>query len=196
MDYQGEALSDEWIIVKTQDEINAISESITGNGFVTVEDGKLKCSGKQPSTAHTWNGKKWVLDKAKQAELAMQEFSQKSTVLLKTVLEKADVMKAALFADYPQMEIESFYRQEREARAYIEDKTAPCEMLTAIATMRHITVDLLAEKVIEKADKIAVITGKIIGTRQHFEDLISVAKTMDELVEIENAVAQWSLNNE
>ena len=38
-----------WIDIETQEEINAISESITNNGKVWVEDGKIRCSGKAPS---------------------------------------------------------------------------------------------------------------------------------------------------
>lgn len=44
-----------WIDIETQEEINAISESITNNGKVWVEDGKIRCSGKAPSEFHAFN---------------------------------------------------------------------------------------------------------------------------------------------
>lgn len=63
-------------LVETQDEINAISESITRGGTVWVESGKLRWSGKAPSFSHIWQDGKWVLDESKQAELLNQQRQQ------------------------------------------------------------------------------------------------------------------------
>lgn len=71
-----EPIPDNCYLVETQDEINAISESITGGGIVWVESGKLRWSGKAPSFSHIWQDGKWVLDESKQAELLTQQRQQ------------------------------------------------------------------------------------------------------------------------
>jgi hypothetical protein len=48
---------DGWFDVATQDDINAISLSITNGGCVWVENGQIKCSGKAPSEFHFFNDK-------------------------------------------------------------------------------------------------------------------------------------------
>ena len=65
---------DGWIYVP-EELIDDVSASITGGGLVWLDDGgAIKCSGAQPSGAHTFDKKtgKWVLDKNKQAELDKQ----------------------------------------------------------------------------------------------------------------------------
>ena len=65
---------DGWIYVP-EELIDDVSASITGGGLVWLDDGgAIKCSGAQPSGAHTFDKKtgKWVLNKNKQAELDKQ----------------------------------------------------------------------------------------------------------------------------
>lgn len=57
----------DWVAVHTQEEINAISASITGGGSVWLENGKLKTSGRAPSPYHHWDGEGWVIDPEQQA---------------------------------------------------------------------------------------------------------------------------------
>ncbi|WP_052122683.1 DUF4376 domain-containing protein [Gallibacterium anatis] len=71
-----EPIPDGCYLIETQEEINAISESITGGGIVWVESGKLRWSGKAPSFSHIWQDGKWVLDESKQAELLAQQRNQ------------------------------------------------------------------------------------------------------------------------
>ena len=63
-----------WVYVP-DDLIDDVSASITGGGVVWLDDGgAIKCSGAQPTPAHSFDRKtgKWVLDKTKQAELDKQ----------------------------------------------------------------------------------------------------------------------------
>lgn len=65
---------DGWIYVP-EELIDDVSASITGGGLVWLDDGgAIKCSGAQPSGAHTFDKKtgKWVLDANKQAEMDKQ----------------------------------------------------------------------------------------------------------------------------
>lgn len=74
-------LGENWYFVNNQDEINNISESITGGGEVWMENGKLKTSGKAPSPYHTWAGKRWILNEAKQEELKIAKQQQLITAI-------------------------------------------------------------------------------------------------------------------
>ena len=75
-----------------------------------------------------------------------------------------------MLAGYPQTEIESFYRQEKEALAWQADNSTETSMLTQIARNRGVPFEILVEKVIEKSAQFAVVIGIIIGQRQAFED--------------------------
>lgn len=61
-----------WVHVKTQEEINAISEAITNGGTVWLERGNICTSGKAPSPAHVFKDGVWTLDEQKQEALMAQ----------------------------------------------------------------------------------------------------------------------------
>ena len=179
----------QWVKVESQTEIDEISLSITGGGEVWVEDGKIKCSGKAPSPSHVFNlaTKSFELSKEKQTAL----LAQQKEGLLNKLADKADQLKNSLLAGYPQTEIESFYRQEKEALAWQADHNTPTPMLAQIAHVRGVPLDMLIEKVIEKSAQFAVAIGMIIGQRQAFEDRLLALKTPEELTAIEQEIEQW-----
>lgn len=84
----------------------------------------------------------------------------------------------------PDAEILSWNDQEKEARAYLEHKTEPI-FLKVIASTRNIPLDLLAQKVVQKADTYRSGLARIIAERQRCEDLIKSAQTEKELEQIE-----------
>ena len=178
-----------WVKVESQTEIDEISLSITGGGEVWIEDGKIKCSGKAPSQFHVFNlaTKSFELSKEKQTAL----FAQQKEGLLNKLADKADKLKSGLLVGYPQTEIESFYRQEKEALAKQANPKAETPMLEQIARMRGVPLDLLIEKVIEKSNQFAVAIGIIIGKRQQFEDRLLALKTPEELTALEQEIEQW-----
>jgi hypothetical protein len=55
--------------------LDEIGASVTGGGFVYVDKGSLKTTGKKPSEAHDWDTKKqaWVENKPRSAELAQAQ---------------------------------------------------------------------------------------------------------------------------
>lgn len=180
--------SQNWVAVSDED-IDGISASITGGGAVWIEDGKIKYSGKAPSPSYVFNQstKSFELSKEKQTAL----FAQQKESLLNKLADKADKLKSGLLVGYPQTEIESFYRQEKEALAWTADKNADTPMLKQVARVRGVPFDVLVEKVIEKASQFAVAIGVIIGQRQAFEDRLLTLKTMEELTALEKEIEQW-----
>lgn len=119
--------------------------------------------------------------------------SQTQQSLIRRIADKTDRLKADVLVGYPQAEIDSFYRQEAEARAWQADNTADTSMLSAIATARGVPLAILAVKVIEKADAVSVIMGKLIGKRQQFEDRILASTTLEQLTALEQEIEQWTL---
>ena len=74
---------DGWIYVP-EELIDDVSASVTGGGDVWLDGDQIKCSGAQPTPAHSFDRKtgKWVLDKNKQAELDAQAEKQAAEAAL------------------------------------------------------------------------------------------------------------------
>ena len=134
--------------------------------------------------------KSFELSKEKQTAL----FAQQKESLLNKLADKADQLKNGLLAGYPQTEIESFYRQEKEALAWQADHNTPTPMLSQIARVRGVPLEMLIEKVIEKSAQFAVAIGIIIGQRQAFEDRLLALKTPEELTSLEQEIEAWTFN--
>jgi hypothetical protein len=82
---------------------------------------------------------------------------------------------ATLKAAYPEDEIQSWFKQEAEAKAYVADNTAATPLLAAMARARGISIDDLAGRVIANADVYSVAAGSLIGNRQKYEDEVNAA---------------------
>ena len=143
----------------------------------------------QPSAAHVLNldTLTWEISAEKQTAL----FAQQKESLLNKLADKADQLKNSQLAGYPQTEIESFYRQEKEALAWQADHNTTTPMLSQIARVRGVPLDMLISKVIEKSAQFAVAIGIIIGQRQAFEDRLLALKTPEELTALEQEIEQW-----
>ena len=143
----------------------------------------------QPSAAHVLNldTLTWEISAEKQTAL----FAQQKEGLLNKLADKADKLKSGLLTGYPQTEIESFYRQEKEALAWQADHSTSTPMLSQIARVRGVPLEMLIEKVIEKSAQFAVAIGIIIGQRQAFEDRLLALKTPEELTSLEQEIEQW-----
>ena len=145
---------------------------------------KLVLVDKQPTPAHEWDGKAWVISPEKQTAL----LAERKTQLLNVIANKTDNFKTQYLIGYSQAEIDSFYRQEREARNEL-----PTMLLTEIFEGRDDlnSIDELKKKVIEKADLFAIIMGKLFVIKQGFEKRIDQAETIEELDKIEQEINQW-----
>lgn len=166
-----------------------LSGQSQGKQIIADKTGNPVLINPQPSAAHELNldTLTWEISPEKQTAL----FAQQKESLLNKLADKADQLKNSLLAGYPQTEIESFYRQEKEALAWQADHNSPTPMLSQIARVRGVTLEILIEKVIEKSAQFAVAIGIIIGQRQAFEDRLLALKTPEELTTLEQEIEQW-----
>lgn len=79
---------------------------------------------------------------------------------------------AKLKAGFPASEVDSWAKQEREARMLQADQATATPLLSAIAAARGLTVAELAARVLAKSDAYAVAAGALIGRRQALEDAL------------------------
>lgn len=93
----------------------------------------------------------------------------------------ADRAISKLTATYPNREISTFDKQESEARAYAADPTASTPLLSALAQARGIELSELVQRVIAKADILAMASGSIIGQRQALEDRLDTCTTVEDV---------------
>lgn len=157
-----------------------------GKQIVADKTGQPVLVDQQPSVAHVLNldTLQWVIPPEKQTAL----LAERKTQLLNVIANKTDNFKAQYLVGYSQAEIDSFYRQEREARNEL-----PTMLLTEIFEGRDDlnSIDELKKKVIEKADLFAIIMGKLFAIKQGFEKHIDKAETIEELDKIEQEINQW-----
>lgn len=182
-------IPDDAIPVKTQDAELLINGRAKGREIVLMNN-TLTLTSPRPSQAHEWNGREWVISQDKQAEL----FNQKKEALIRKIANKTDRLKDSILVGYPQAEIDSFYRQEKEALTKKANPHAETPMLSSIALSRGVSLDVLVDKVLEKAELFASIMGEIIGQRQKFEDRALSAETLEQLTDIEIEVDRWQLS--
>ena len=169
--------------------IELLNGQSQGKQIIADKSGNPVLIDPQPSAAHVLNldTLTWEISPEKQTAL----FAQQKEGLLNKLADKADQLKNGLLAGYPQTEIESFYRQEKEALAWQADHNTPTPMLSQIARVRGVPLEVLIEKVIEKSAQFAVAIGIIIGQRQEFEDRLLALKTPEELTSLEQEIEQW-----
>ena len=164
-----------------------------GKQIIADKTGNLVLIDPQPSAAHELNldTLTWEISAEKQTAL----FAQQKESLITQLANKTDALKAGLLVGYSQTEIDSFYRQEKEALAWKADHNAETPMLKQIALLRGVPFEILVQKVIEKSEMFAMVIGAIIGQRQQFEDRILAATKPEELETIKNEVETWQLPN-
>ena len=165
-------------------ELEIESEQELENKTPVLIKNKIALVEKKPTKDHEWDGKSWVIPKEKQTELLIKRKNN----LMQLIANKTDNFKSQYLAGYSQAEIDSFYRQEREARNEL-----PLMLLTEIFEGRDDlkSVDELKNKVIEKADLFAIIMGKLFAIKQGFETHIEKAQTMEDLDKIEEDINKW-----
>lgn len=163
-----------------------------GKQIITSKQGVPVLVDTQPSAAHELNLEtlQWTISKEKQDALFVKE----KEALLNRLADKADEIKTNLLVGYPQTEIESFYRQEKEALAWQADNKVDTPMLKQIARVRGVPFEVLVEKVIEKASQFAVAIGVIIGQRQAFEDRLLALSSQKELDALKKEIEEWTFS--
>ena len=178
--------------IESQDDINAISASITGGGAVWIENGKIKCSGKAPSPFHVFNpaSKSFELSKEKQTAL----LADTQTRLIANIDEHA----AKIYSTWTRFESE--YRERQAAaeafksanyegecsryisdfaqRAHLDNKIAANLILTQAAGLEKLQVELANQRMRKYELKVPNLT---LEQLQSIHD--EVIKQMDNLME-------------
>jgi len=80
---------------------------------------------------------------------------------------------AAMNAGYPKDEIESWPKQEAEARAWLSDPSIATPWMDGAAAGRGISKPQLAAKIMDRINRFAVEHGQLTGKRQKLRDQIT-----------------------
>lgn len=120
----------------------------------------------------------------------LSSFTDVAAAKLREINAYCDAEVAALAAKYPDTEVLSWYRQEREARELQADPQASTPLIDNIAAQRGITREDLASRIITKADDYALEAGAAIGRRQALEDQIEAVAARFKAHEITEAQAR------
>ena len=177
-----------WVYVP-EELIDDVSASVTGSGEVWLDGDQIKCSGAQPTPAHSFDKKsgKWVLDTAKQAELdtqaAQAAFEQAKAAKTSEINVQAQAyIDHATGADQlPAFEVQSWAIQGAEAKAWHADSTAPTPTLDAIAKARCVPLDALRAGAYKKTMMYEAVVASVTGQRQKYNDQLRAAKTLTEI---------------
>ena len=142
-----------------------------------------------PSELHQWNGKAWVVDKAKQAEAEKTAFQAAQAAKLTELANAAQafVDKHAKTDIVPAFEQETWAMQGAEARAWADDDNAPTPILDSIAHHRNIDRITLIRAALRKTQQYEALAAGVAGQRQALQVQIERAKTLDDLAAIEIA---------
>lgn len=110
-------------------------------------------------------------------EATFQEVKQlKLDELNRSFEYKVGIIKSS----YSLSEVQTWDKQETEARNYLLDTTVQTPLLSALAAARGILLGDLVSKVIVKADSFTNAIGTLIGIRQKLEKEIIAATTIEE----------------
>jgi hypothetical protein len=96
----------------------------------------------------------------------------------------------SLTAGWPQHEIQTWGKQEAEARALANNPDAPTPMLATIATTRGLTVPELAQRVIRDADAFTAASAHFVGMRHKARQQV---QTMPDNQQFEKLPSLWAI---
>jgi len=166
------------------------------NGVLTLKDanGNIAVYPHHPEELRPWKSEQEALDYVKDKKIY---FMPPPTVdnlkpqKLFEINQHFDMEMKKIISSYPEMEVQSWSIQEKEARAWADylvakksnkSLSAPTTpMLDSLSKARGVSKSTLAKKIIAKADKYAAFIGDLVGKRQMLEDKVNAAKTHDDL---------------
>lgn len=90
----------------------------------------------------------------------------------------------AIKVSYPDTEVMTWDKQEREARALVLDATADTLLIDSIASARGLDRVELANRIIANADQFATASGASLGKRHALKDEINAATTVEQVAKI------------
>lgn len=117
-------------------------------------------------------------------------FDDVAAAKLREINAACDAEVAALAEKYPDTEILSWYRQEREARELQANPQAVTPLIDNIAAQRGITREDLAGRILAKAEAYAQEAGAAFGRRQALEDKLEAIMAQLQAGEIDEDQAR------
>ena len=95
-----------------------------------------------------------------------------------------EAVLSSLQSSYPESEVLSWDKQEREARAFLAEPTATVPLIAALAAARGISVSALAQRIVQKADAYTAAIAASLGKRQKLEDQLNAMTSWEQMAEI------------
>lgn len=89
-----------------------------------------------------------------------------------------------LATPYSAEERESWAQQQADANEYQVNPNCACTLMRQIATTRGITLQLMAEKILENAALFKIVSGQILGKQQRLLDQVEAVQDFDQLLAI------------
>lgn len=134
----------------------------------------------KPDNAYqTWNGKAWILTADAKTKQLTDAKQQKITEINTTADKVINAVSKS--NEVANNELSSWTEQSQEAIAWHADNSAPCPLLRGIATTRQVPFEILAQKAYEKAIAYKNLMGGVVGLTQRYRDLVTLAKSLEEL---------------
>ena len=149
-----------------------VTDAVLDDGLLA-----LPCEeGADPDAAEHWREVAAAMPEPTPEDLLARAKARK----LREINDACDAALGALTSTYPAHELDTFSKQESEARSWLSDTTVETPFLDALAAARGL----------EKAELFAVTSGFLIGQRQRYEDQLALIQTVDE---VEDIVPQYHL---
>lgn len=122
---------------------------------------------------------------------SFDQLSYERAELLKQIADDFESKVAKLKAGYPASELLSWDKQEIEARAHLSGG-APSVLIARIAEKRAESTQLLAQKIVSKANAFSATIGDLIGERHAREKRAEEAGSVDEIMAIRDEISGQS----
>lgn len=132
-----------------------------------------------PSEGWAWDGKTFISP-------APATIVELKTAKKDEITQAFNASMSQIVGDTPDYEISSWGKQEDEARSFADTATTknPTPLIDNLAAARGISKELLASKIIQKADLYSSYSGRTIGKRQRLEAEIDAATSKTALATI------------
>lgn len=116
--------------------------------------------------------------------VSMQSTEEARAIKLIEINNEYTSATSNLIANYPDTELLTFDKQETEARAWLSDNTVSTPLIDMLAAGRQMDKAELVDRIIAKADAFTLAAGYLTGQRQHYEDMLGAAGTLEDIESI------------
>lgn len=99
-----------------------------------------------------------------------KSYDDKETEIIKSF----DAAVLVALGKYTSLEVDSWYKQEKEAREWTANNSYPTPLLDAVALARGTTLTVLVGQIVSKANSFEVVYGGILGKKQKLSDELYV----------------------